>query len=113
MQGLVYLLSVALRVLVLLEWVARRRLDQQGEKLQGIYAGQPKRQTARPSAELLLAVLGTISLSVVQLNGQTYVLLTPLTQLQKRLLQLWDLPPELYEILTRAFPLPPPIMSEP
>jgi transposase len=113
MQGLVYLLSVALRVLVLLEWVVRRGLEQEGQKLKGVYAGQPARQTARPSAELLLGVLGTISLSVVGVNGQTYVLLTPLTQLQKRLLQLWDLPPDLYEILTRAFPLPPPSMSEP
>jgi transposase len=113
MQGLVYLLSVALRVLTLLEWVARRRLDHEGEKLQGVYAGQPKRQTARPSAELLLGALATISLSVVEVNGQTYVLLTPLTDLQKRLLQLWDLPPDLYEIFARAFPLPPPNTSEP
>jgi len=113
MQGLVYLLSVTLRVLTLLEWVVRRGLEQKGEKLQGIYAGQPKRQTARPSAELLLGTLGTISLSVVQVNGQNYALLTPLTDLQKRLLQLWDLPPDLYEILARAFPLPPPITSEP
>jgi len=113
MQGLVYLLSMALRVLTLLEWVVVRGLEQEGEKLQGIYAGQPKRQTARPSAELLLGALARISLSVVEVNEQSYALLTPLTDLQKRLLRLWDLPPDLYEMIPRRFPLPPPATSEP
>ena len=54
-QGLVYLLSLALRLLTLVEWVVRERLRQEGAKLQGVYAGQPGRKTARPSAELLLA----------------------------------------------------------
>jgi transposase len=113
MAGLVYLLSLALRVLTILEWSVREKLQQAAEKLQDIYAGQPKRQTARPSAELLLGALKTISVSVVEVNGQTYALLTPLTDLHKRLLLLWDLPPDLYESLVRAFPLPPPNTSEP
>src|SRR4029453_12119432 len=48
-QGLVYLLSLALRVLTLLEWAARERLRQKRARLQGVYAGQPGRQTDRPS----------------------------------------------------------------
>src|SRR6185295_18599685 len=71
MQGLVYLLSVALRLLTLLEWVVRERLRQEGTKLQGIYAGQPGRKTNRPSAELLLRAMKTISVSVIEINGQT------------------------------------------
>ena len=113
MQGLVYLLSLALRVLSLLEWVVRERLRQQGSKLHGVYAGQPGRKTDRPSAELLLEVMKTISVSVVQIKGQTHALLTPLTEVQIRLLQLWDLPPDLYQKLVRAFPIPPPNTSEP
>jgi transposase len=58
-QGLVYLLSLALRVLTLLEWQVRERLRQEGSKLRGVYAGQPGRQTARPSAELRLGVMQT------------------------------------------------------
>ena len=65
-----YLLSLALRVLTLVEWVVRERLRQEGTKLQGIYAGQPGRKTARPSAELLLGAMKTISVSVVEVNGQ-------------------------------------------
>jgi transposase len=74
----VYLLSLALRVLTLLEWVARERLRQEGRKLQGVYAGQPGRQTTRPSAELLLGAMKTISVSVVEVNGRVHALLSSL-----------------------------------
>jgi transposase len=106
-QGLVYLLSLALRVLTLVEWVARERLRQEGGQLQGVYAGQPGRQTNRPSAELLLEVLKTISISVVEVNGQIHALLSPLTEVQKRLLELWGLPPDLYENVALGFLEPP------
>jgi transposase len=112
-QGLVYLLSLALRILTLLEWVVRERLHHEGAKLQGIYAGQPGRQTARPSAELLLRVMKTISVSVVEVNGQTHAMLSPLTVVQTRLLELWGLPPDLYEKVARGFPKPPANTSEP
>jgi transposase len=113
MAGLVYLLSLALRVLTLLEWVVRERLRKDGEKLQGIYAGQPGRKTDRPSAELLLGAMKTISVSVVEVNGQSHALLSPLTEVQRRLLELWALPSDLYEKLVRRFPIPLPNTSEP
>jgi transposase len=106
-QGLVYLLSLALRVLTLVEWVVRERLRQERARLQGIYAGQPGRKTDRPGAELLLEVMKTISISVVEVNGRIHALLSPLTEVQKRLLELWDLPPDLYENVARGFPEPP------
>ena len=81
-QGLVCLLSLALRVLTLVEWVVRERLCQERARLQGIYAGQPGRKTDRPSAELLLGVLKTISISVVEVNGRIHALLSPLTEVQ-------------------------------
>src|SRR5262249_212573 len=83
-----YLLSLALGLLTLLEWVVRERLHQQGAKLQGVYAGQPRRKTARPSAELLLGAMKTISVSGVEVKGQIHALLAPLTEVQKRLLEL-------------------------
>src|SRR3954471_1701409 len=106
-QGLVYLLSLALRVLSLVEWVARERLRQERARLQGVYAGQPGRKTDRPGAELLLGVLKTISISVVEVNGRIHALVSPLTAVQKRLLELWDLPPDLYENVACGFPEPP------
>ena len=112
-QGLVYLLSLALRVLTLLEWVVRERLRQEGSKLQDIYAGQPGRKTARPSAELLLRAMEAISVSVVEVNGQTHALLSPLTAVQQRLLELWGMPPDLYEKVASGFPKLPANTSEP
>jgi transposase len=113
MQGLVHLLSLALRLLSLLEWVVRERLRQEGAKLQGVYAGQAGRKTDRPSAELLLRAMKTISLSVVEISGQAHALLAPLTGVQIRLLELWGLPPDLYETVVRGFPIPLMKMSEP
>jgi transposase len=113
MQGLVYLLSLALRLLTLLEWVARERLREEGVKLQGVYAGQPGRKTDRPSAELLLAAMKAISVSVVEVNGQIHSLLSPLTEVQKRLLALWNMPPDLYEKIVCRFSISTISMSEP
>jgi transposase len=112
-QGLVYLLSLAWRVLTLVEWGVRERLRQEGSQLRDLYAGQPGRQTTRPSAELLLGAMKTISVSVIEVNGQTHALLSPLTAVQKRLLQLWGLPPDLYDQVACGFPKPPVITSEP
>jgi transposase len=113
MQGLVYLLSLALRLLSLLEWVVRERLRKEGAKLQQIYAGQPGRQTDRPSAELLLRAMQTISVSVVEVHDRTHVLLSPLTEVQRRLLDLWDMPPGLFDKLAGAFPTSPTNTSDP
>jgi transposase len=113
MQGLVYLLSLALRVLTLVEWQVREGLRKKGVKLQGVYAGQPGRKTTRPSAELLLGVMKTITLSAIEIDGQTYTLLSPLTDVQKQLLELWDLPPDLYEKLTAGFSISTQNTSEP
>jgi transposase len=113
MQGLVHLLSLALRLLCLLEWVVRERLRQEGAKLQGVYAGQAGRKTDRPSAELLLGAMKTISVSVVEISGRTHALLSPLTEVQIRLLELWGLPPDLYEKVVRGFPIPLMSVSEP
>jgi transposase len=112
-QGLVYLLSVALRVLSLVEWTARERLHKEKTKLRDIYDGQPGRRTARPSAELLLKAMRAISVSVVEVNGQIHVLLSPLTSVQKRLLELWDLPADLYDRVASGFPETPLNTSEP
>lgn len=54
--GLVRLLTLAVRVLSLLEYGIRRSLAQapQEEQLTGLYAGQPSRTTRRPTAERVL-----------------------------------------------------------
>jgi transposase len=95
--GMVRLLSLALRVLTLVEHVARKELKSAGEMLSGLYAGNPKRQTARPTTERLLKAFRYIDLSVVNLPDQTIYHVTPLSELQKRILVLLGIEPAIYE----------------
>jgi transposase len=108
MQGLVLLLSLAVRLLTLLEWPVRKKLQDRGQTLTGIYPGQPGRQARRPSAEMLLKVFQGISLSVVEVAGEVSIHVRSLTPLQEGLLALWDLPADLFHRLTLhcADPLP-------
>jgi transposase len=108
-QGLVLLLSLAVRVLTLLEGTVRGKLEQARETLTGVYPSQPGRQARRPSAELLLGVFKGISLAEVERAGEKVIHVTPLTPVQKRLLDFWNLPPNLYQNLTLHFAKPPPV----
>ena len=95
-KGLIRLLSIGLRVLNLLEFQVRRRLASLDEKLAGLYAGNPKRATARPTAEKLLAAFKEITLLLIEGPNQTYVHLTPLSPLQQQILALLEFPLEIY-----------------
>lgn len=99
-KGLIRLLSIALRVLTLLEFVVRRELARRGEQLSGLYAGNLKRKTARPSAELLLYAFREITLSIIQLAGEVIYHLRELSQLQQAILQLLGLDEAIYTRLT-------------
>ena len=105
--GLIHLLSVALRILTLLEGRCRQRLADQHESLPGLYAGNPKRTTSRPTAEALLQAFQLIHLSVVTLRQQTHRHLTPLSALQLRILGLLDVSPIIYGRLGAESPQPP------
>lgn len=105
--GLIHLLSVALRILTLLEGRCRQRLADQHESLPGLYAGNPKRTTSRPTAEALLQAFRLIHLSVVTLGQQAHRHLTPLSELQQRILGLLDVSPAIYDRLGTQSPKPP------
>ena len=108
-RGMVRLLSLALRVLTLVEYVVRERLQATGEALRGLYAGNPKRQTARPTTERLLKAFRGITLTVVRLPDQTIRHVTPLSSLQRRILVLLGLPVSIYGALLALLvdPIPP------
>jgi transposase len=86
--GLIRLLSIALRVLTLLEFVVRRQLRAEGETLSGLYAGNPNRETKRPTAERLLEAFREITLTVIEGVHHVYRHLTALSPLQERILEL-------------------------
>jgi transposase len=101
-KGLVHLLTIALRAMVIIEFVVRRSLAEQQETVSGLYDGNPKRRTARPSADLLLAAFQDITLAIRFNSAQeiTDTYLTPLSDLQVQILALLGLSPSIYERLT-------------
>lgn len=100
--GLIRLLTLAVRLLVLSEYTARRSLAEQKGELTGLYAGNPRRVTKRPTTERLLRLFKHITLTFVTFNGQTIRHVTPLTELQQRVLALFGLNAHLYTNLTLA-----------
>jgi transposase len=105
--GLVRLLTIALRVLTLLEFPIRRKLANGQEKLAGLYPGNPKRATARPTAEALLHAFQPITLTIVTLGGQVHRHIDPLSEVQQKVLTLLDIPMSIYSSLAVGLANPP------
>jgi transposase len=105
--GLIRLLSIALRVLTLLEYVVRRRLTQDGEQLAGLYAGNPKRASAQPTTERLLEAFRGLTLTLIVEPHQTRRHLTTLSPLQQRILALLEFAPTIYTKLCGDSAQPP------
>jgi transposase len=112
-KGLLRLLMLCLRMLTLLEYEVRRKLSEVGEKLSGLYAGQPNRTTARPTAEKLLEAFKVINLSKIEVGGHTYYHVTPLSALQSRILELLGFSTTIFTDLSLASFKLPYKMSEP
>ena len=105
--GLIRLLSVGLRVLTLLEFVVQRRLAESQEKLAGLYAGNPKRTTVTPRAETLLEAFKSIYLNTVTIGEQIHLHITPLSDLQLKILSLLGFSPDIYSRLAANSQKPP------
>jgi len=102
-KGLIHLLTIALRALVIIEFVARRSLAEEQATLSGLYAGNPQRRTARPTAESLLDAFDNITL-FIRCNAAGEIVeqhLTPLNDVQVRILGLLGLSRDIYDGLTR------------
>lgn len=108
MVGLVRLLSLALRLLTLVEFIVRRELSKQQAALSALFEGNPTRSTPRPTTERLLRAFQPITLTSVTLPDQHITHLTPLTPLQLQILALLGLPDTIYTDLTKpANAIPP------
>jgi transposase len=94
--GLIRLLSVGLRVLTVLEFVVRQRLAAARTALVGLYAGNPKRATARPTTERLLKRFEGLTLTIIREGRRWRSHLTPLSRVRRRILALLDFPVDIY-----------------
>ena len=114
--GLLNLLVIGLRLLTLIEHEARSALslqdNQEAQELKGLYSGQPQKRTARPTSESLLKAFEGISLVSQTVAGEIRSFITPLNELQKRILHLLNLSTHLYEGLASDFHEPNLFLSE-
>jgi hypothetical protein len=94
-------------VLTLVECVGRRQLAAAGTKLAGLYAGNPRRDTARPTAERLLEAFEDITLTIVKGAQRIVRHMTALSPLQQRILELLDFSSALYTKLCTVSSEPP------
>jgi len=83
---LIRLLSIALRVLCLVEFEVRKSLQEEDQKLDGIFADNPKRATEKPTTEMMLSAFIGLSLIIVSIDGKNHYCMTPLNPVQTRIL---------------------------
>jgi transposase len=101
LEGLSRLLTIALRLLTLLQLRARQGLRGEEEALKGTYAGQAGRKDKRPTGLRLLGALARaqITLTGVEKEGEVVWRLGALPELLGKLLRWLGLPTGLYSDL--------------
>src|SRR5467141_3771167 len=97
-EGRTYLLTLGVRVLTVTEFVLRRSLEQDQVRLPGLHLENKHKMTDKPTAERILKAFADISLTIIKNAAGEYILrrLTPLSGLQKDILQRLGLGAALY-----------------
>jgi transposase len=100
--GLVRLMTLALRMLSLVEMQGRRGVAATGETAKGYYSGQPGRQTDSPSGQRILETVTRQRLTLFGTNTRTGTVwhLEPLPEIVKQILSFLGLSETLYTSLT-------------
>ena len=99
--GLINLLSIAVRLLTLIEFVVRRGLQRENAQLVGLHRENPKKPTDKPTTQRLLQSFSNITLTIIHFPDRVVRHITPLIPLQERILELLDLSPNIYRSLAR------------
>lgn len=107
-KGLIHLLVIGLRLLCLVQFVVRGKLAEAEvetqRQIKGLYAGQASRATTRPTTELMLSAFDGVSMMIGKNEkGERVGWLTPLNELQKRIIDLLGFSQEIYLRLVTHF----------
>jgi transposase len=94
--GLINLLTIAVRLLTLIEFVVRQGLQRENAQLVGLHKENPKKPTDRPTTERLLQAFSNITLTIIHFPDRVVRHITPLTPLQEHILALLGLSPDIY-----------------
>ena len=103
-QGLIHLLTLGARVLALGDYLAREALAKDGAELAGVYAGNAKRSTPRPTTERMLKAFEGIDLIIFPQAEHSLVMLTTLSPVHERILALLGFQTSLFTDLQSACP---------
>jgi len=95
--GLTHLLTLGVRVLTLIEFVVRRSLQQESVSLEGLHPENPRKVTDSPTAERILKVFSKIHLTLIRSGNSLLRHLTPLSEVQKKILKILGLDSGLYQ----------------
>jgi transposase len=100
-KGLARLLTLALRLLTLVETQVRQGLAKEQATMVGLYDGQPKRTTDRPTGKRILKAFAKAKITLTQVQTGTGLAwhITPLSSLHERVLRYLGLPTSLYTAL--------------
>ncbi|MDM8538619.1 IS1634 family transposase [Desulfobacterales bacterium HSG17] len=98
-KGKTHLLTIGARVLTIIEYLARRSLQNDSAKLKGLYPENPGKSTDMPTSEKLLKVFSDINLTFLKSESVITRFLTPLTDLQQEILKRLGLRSSVYKNL--------------
>lgn len=102
--GLLWVLSLALRVLTLTEYRLREAVRTQEEAVTGLNPANRGQATTRPTTERIIGVFTDVTLTTIQQGGWLLRHVTPLTPTHQQILRLLGLPADLYAQLARGSP---------
>lgn len=102
-RSLINLMMIGLKAISAIEINAARQLKKAEKELQGIYAGNPKRGTKRPTAKMMLRKFKGITISIFMENGKPkFIGLTPLNNVHREILKLLEFKEDIYsELITK------------
>ncbi len=98
-KGLNHLLTLGVRTLTRIEFVVRRSLEREKKAFPGLHPENIRKTTNRPTSERLLKAFEGITLTIIHLKDHIIRHLTPLSELQKEILNRLGLDDVLYQNL--------------
>jgi transposase len=104
--GLTWLLFLALRLIVLLEFRLRHQLAQRKEAIVGLNPAAKNQSTDHPTTERALKAFGNITFSRIDLGSVVHYHVTPLTPTQQHILSLLNLSDDIFLRLVEPQPKP-------
>jgi transposase len=101
-QGLMHLITLALHLVCLMQFLVRQHLQQTQTTLAGLYPDRPQKTTATPTTERLLKAFQNWHLTILHLDGHCVIHAPPLAPTQIQILQALGLPSDLYARLATS-----------